>query len=163
LRTEAARPVPVEEYSPSNFGRVPDKSIPAKHEHRSDRDRHSHKDRSSERDRHSDRDRPSDKREAAPSSSSERPKPNATISARVTPSKTAKAKSGGIFGFIKKIFGDSSKERKMEKSSTALREEEEVHNHEDGDDGQDHRSHNRSSQGHHGDNRRGGQRRSGRR
>jgi hypothetical protein len=148
----------VEEYSPSNFGRVPDKSIPTKHEQRSERDQHSRKDRPSDRDRHA------DKREAMPSSSpGERPKPNATIPARISPSETAKAKSGGIFGFIKKIFGNSGKERKMEKSSSALREEEEEHNHEDGDDGQDHRSHQRSSQGHHGDNRRGGQRRSGRR
>jgi hypothetical protein len=157
LRTEASRPVPVEEYSPSNFGRGPDKSIPAKHEHRAERDHPSPKDRPA------DKDRRSEKREPAPSSQGERPKPNATIPARISSTKTAKAKPGGIFGFIKKIFGDSNKERKMEKSSAALREDEEEHQRDDGDDGQDHRSHQRSSQGHHGDNRRGGQRRSGRR
>jgi hypothetical protein len=108
LRTESSRPVPVEEYSPSNFGRVPDKSVPAKHEHRSERDRHSHKDRQPE------------KREAASSTSSERPRPHATISARVPSDK--EGKSGGIFGFIKKMFSASNPDKKEEKKSSSRRE-----------------------------------------
>jgi hypothetical protein len=82
LRTEAARPVPVQEYTPSALGRAPDKSVPVKRERESSR-----------------------REPAAKSNESVKLKPNATISAHVASSKDApKAKSRGILGFIKRIF-----------------------------------------------------------
>jgi hypothetical protein len=78
LRTEAPQPMPVEEYKPSTFARAPDKSVPLKRE--------------------------SSRRESEVKSS-ERVRPNAVISAHVPSTKDApKAKSGGILGFIKRIF-----------------------------------------------------------
>lgn len=82
LRTEAARPVPVQEYTPSALGRAPDKSVPIKRERES-----------------------SHREPEAKSSERVKPKPNATISAHVASAEDApKAKSRGILGFIKRIF-----------------------------------------------------------
>ena len=94
LRTEASQPVPVQEYTPSAFGRAPDKSIPVKRERESSR-------RESE----------------SKSTESKRVKPDAVIPARVSSDddEEPKAKSRGIFGFIKRIFtGDPVKVKERE-------------------------------------------------
>lgn len=94
LRTEASQPVPVQEYTPSAFGRAPDKSIPVKRERASSR-------RESE----------------SKSTESKRVKPDAVIPARVSSDddEEPKAKSRGIFGFIKRIFtGDPVKVKERE-------------------------------------------------
>ena len=146
LRTEATRPVPVQEYSPSNFGRVPDKSIPAKSDRPVDKDRHSHKDRHS------------DKRESSSSSSSERPKPHDTIPARVPSSK--EGKSGGVLGFLKNLFSASKPARTEEKKSSA-REDDHERDDDEGE-GQERRRHS-DGQGRRGEHRHGSHRRSSRR
>jgi hypothetical protein len=79
LRTESARPAPVQDYAPSRTARVPDKTItPERREHSPERDR-------------------------------SRPKAHATIDVRVKSGRGDKAekgkKSGGFFGFIKRALG----------------------------------------------------------
>ncbi len=137
LRTETAKPVPVEEYTPSAFGRAPDKSVHVKHEHESRR-----------------------REPAAKSSKREhvKPKPNATISAHVASSEDApKAKSRGLLGFIKRIFTGDPVPAKVREVSARDNEDDsdsERHSrHGDGrsDDGAHHRHghhrHHRGSQG----------------
>ncbi|HVU38625.1 MAG TPA: hypothetical protein VHC95_09835 [Opitutales bacterium] len=93
LRTENAKPLPVQEYAPSAFARAPDKVVPA----RASRD--------GNRESNRDRDRREASRGPADSTSG---RPNAVIPAHPSRSKETKApakpKSGGIVGFIKRIF-----------------------------------------------------------
>jgi hypothetical protein len=84
LRTEASKPVPVQEYAPSSFARASDKSASAKPGREPGR-------RESSR---------------SPAEPPRAVKPNATIPLHPKPSKddTRSKKSGGIVGFIKRIF-----------------------------------------------------------
>jgi len=151
LRTEAPQPMPVQEYKPSSFGRTADKSPSGRREH--DLNRRDADSRSGDRDR---------------------PKPNAVISAHVAKEDDepiVKPKSGGILGFIKRIFTGDPVPVKVKEAPTREREDDSRDGHRSGrdqgrgsDDGR-HRHHhrhrggqNRSSNGERRNDNRGDQR-----
>ncbi len=154
LRTEASKPVPVEEYAPSTFARAPDKVIPAKNNREESREQNHSRSRESGR---------------SPAASV---KANATIPAQPSRTKDVekpKAKSGGIVGFLKRFFGGGQPAAKSSASSPSSRDQDssdrdERRSHRDGDRnrgrGDDRRSHHHRQGGHHShhsqDNRRSG-------
>jgi hypothetical protein len=106
LRTETSKPVPVEEYAPSAFAtRPPDKTVPLK----------SNREESREHNRRHDSARPAPVKAHAsiplnPPRSKEGEKPK------------AQAKSGGIVGFIKRIFSGGEPAAKVEEKAPAREE-----------------------------------------